>query len=148
MYTLKTWPPLPRHSMVLLPWFAEAVFRLDYLALLKILILAAPISSPIHRSLYFSNDTHTPVLQGWYPTGQASPSDMFNPSNALVKAMVVASGTGMAAYDGIDTYTVNDGVLFLCCVCLAGFPAGIVSPARACSVCHTLLCKYFSIISC
>ncbi|CAM9340391.1 unnamed protein product, partial [Hapterophycus canaliculatus] len=41
-------------------------------------------------------------VQGWYPSGIPTPSNMFNPSNALVKAMVVASGTAMASYDGSE----------------------------------------------
>lgn len=45
--------------------------------------------------------------QGWYPTGQADPSNVFNPSNALVKAMIIASGTAMVAYDGTDDVTVR-----------------------------------------
>ncbi|CAM9613438.1 unnamed protein product, partial [Ectocarpus sp. 13 AM-2016] len=38
-------------------------------------------------------------VQGWYPSGIATPSNIFNPSNALIKAMIVTSGTAMASYD-------------------------------------------------
>ncbi|CAM9140348.1 unnamed protein product, partial [Choristocarpus tenellus] len=42
-------------------------------------------------------------LQGWYPNGFPNPSDIYNPSNALVKAMLVASATGMESYNGRET---------------------------------------------
>lgn len=45
--------------------------------------------------------------KGWYPSGIATPSDMFNPSNALVKAVIVSSGTAMASYDGSAGSTVR-----------------------------------------
>ncbi|CAM9283376.1 unnamed protein product [Chrysoparadoxa australica] len=40
-------------------------------------------------------------LQGWWKTGNPSPSDVYNPSGALVKAMLVSSAVGMSLYDGL-----------------------------------------------
>ncbi len=37
--------------------------------------------------------------QGWYPSGEAVPGDGFNPSGALVKAIVTNSATDMATQD-------------------------------------------------
>ena len=66
------------------------------------------ISTPALNSLTSGGRANPSYSQGWYPTGQATPSDIFNPSNALVKAMLVASGTAMASYESsLGTTTVR-----------------------------------------
>jgi hypothetical protein len=41
-------------------------------------------------------------VQGWYPSGSPNPSNMFNPSGALVKAVLIGSTVPMNAFDGRD----------------------------------------------
>lgn len=38
-------------------------------------------------------------VEGWYPTGDADPTDAFTPSGALIKAIVMNSATDMATQD-------------------------------------------------
>ena len=72
-----------------------------------IILAMIEISTPALNSLTSGGRAKPAYLQGWYPTGQATPSDIFNPSNALVKAMLVASGTAMASYkSSLGTTTV------------------------------------------
>ncbi|KAG5175267.1 peptidase S8/S53 domain-containing protein, partial [Tribonema minus] len=40
-------------------------------------------------------------LQGWYPSGAPNPSDIHNPSGALVKAVLVNAAVPMTAYRGL-----------------------------------------------
>ncbi len=53
-------------------------------------------------------------VQGWYPTGRPNPSNIYNPSGALVKAMLIHSAIGTTAYDGIAQGHVPLGEL--CCI--------------------------------
>ncbi len=52
-------------------------------------------------------------IQGWYPTGYPNPSNIYNPSGALVKAMLRHSAIGVTAYDGIEQGDITLGELII-----------------------------------
>ncbi len=65
----------------------------------------------LYCDLYCNSQVRQYFVQGWYPTGYQNPSNIYNPSGALIKAMLIHSAIGVTSYDGIEQGDITLGEL-------------------------------------